>query len=167
MKKNNVLFTSNHTLVHLSSDPFNITLPLVVHEISLVDQSCLLVPDLIGQTENETQSFKTRSTLPYGYNNDIKQLQRRCLEYINKVSQYPLDIAETIIGDTSEMTWEILRAVCRFEHANQIVRKASVSHVRTSANVLPIFARESFSGNGRQICYDLIVQWYLVWRICA
>lgn len=157
MKKNNVLFTSNHTLVHLSSDPFDITLPLVVHEIFLVDQSCLLVPDLVGQTENEAQNFTTRSTLPYGYNNDIQQLQQRCLKYINKVSQYPLDIAETIIGDTSGITWDILRAVCHFERANQIARKASVSHVRESANVLPIFAGGSFSGNGRQIHYDLVV----------
>lgn len=138
MKNNNVLFTSNNTFVQLSADPFDITMPLVIHEILVVNPACLQVPDLISQTENEHQSFPIRDTLPYGYNNDIEQLQRRCLEYVNKVSKYPLDITETVIGDTSGIIWEVLRIVCQFEHANPIARKASVFHICKNLNVFPI-----------------------------
>jgi len=132
-----VLFTSNHTVVQLSSDPFDITMSLVVHEIFVVDPICLQVPDLLIHTENDSQGFSTRSTLPYGYNNDMQQLQRRCLEYVNNVSKYPLDKAESVIGDTSGITWDILRAVCCFEYANPIARKASLSHIYPNAGVSP------------------------------
>jgi len=102
---------------------------LVVHEICLVNQDCLLVPTLAFQGEEETQSFPTRSTLPYGYNNDIEQLRRRCLEYINTVSKYPLNSVENIIGDTSGIVWDALRAVWRFDHSNPVAKKASYNFV--------------------------------------
>ncbi len=105
MKKHNVLFINNHALVQVSSDPFGISMSLVAHEISVADQSCLLVPDLAAQADNETQSFPARITLPYGYNNDFQQLKRRCLEYVNSVSKYPLDKVGNIIGDTSGLVW--------------------------------------------------------------
>jgi hypothetical protein len=102
-------------------------MPLVVHEISVVNQGCLIVSDLAVQPEDDSQSFATCSTLPYGYNNDIEQLKRRCLEYVNTVSRYPLNSVETIIGDTSGIIWEALRAVWDFDRVNPVAKKASVS----------------------------------------
>jgi hypothetical protein len=102
---------------------------LVVHEISSVNQSCPIVSDLIAQPEDESQSFATWSTLPYGYNNDIEQLKWKYLEYVNIVSQYPLNSVETIVGDTSGIVWEALRAVQRFNQANLVAKKASTIFV--------------------------------------
>jgi hypothetical protein len=102
-------------------------MPLVVHEISFVDEGCLMVPDLAAQPEDESQSFATCSTLPYGYNNDVEQLKRRCSEYVNTVCKYPLNSVETIIGDTSGIIWQTLRAVWRFDQVNPVAKKASTT----------------------------------------
>jgi hypothetical protein len=136
-----VIFTSNHILVNLSSDPFDIPMSLVVHEISFVNQNCLTVSDLAAQPEDESQSFATCSSLPYGYNNDIKQLQRRCLEYVNAVSKYPLDDVETIVGNTPEIIWEVLRAVSRFDYINPVSKKASTT-LYYLRSVRPVLARD-------------------------
>lgn len=138
-----MIFTSNDVLVQLSSDPFGISMSLVAHEIYSVDQNCLLVSDLAVQPKDQTQSFATRETLPYGYNNDIELLKSRCLEYINTVSKCPLNTAETIIGDTSGIIWEVLRATCRFEQVNPVAKKASThpsdpcDNVRSLVNHAP------------------------------
>lgn len=122
-------FTSNHVLVHLSSDPFGISMPLVVHEITFMNQNCLKVSDLTVQPEDESQKFPTCSTLPYGYNNDNEQLRRRCLEYVNTVSKYPLNSVETIIGDTSGIVWKALKAVWRFEQANPVAKRVRTNNI--------------------------------------
>jgi hypothetical protein len=109
---------------------------LVVHEITLVNQDCLKVSDLTVQPEDESQRFATCSTLPYGYNNDIEQLKRRCLEYVNTVSKYPLNSVETIIGDTSGIIWEALRAVWRFEQANPVAKKVRTNNILSQVRLL-------------------------------
>jgi hypothetical protein len=103
---------------------------LDVHEISFANSACLIVSDLTGQRGDESQSFPTSSTLPYGYNNDIEQLKRRCLEYISTVSKYPLDSVEPIIGDTSGIIWEALRAVWLFDQTNPVAKKVSTNDCR-------------------------------------
>jgi hypothetical protein len=129
-----VIFTDNHILARLSSDPFGISMSLVVHEISSMNQ--------------ESQSFATCSTLPYGYNSDIEQLKWKCSKYVNTVSEYPLNSVETIIGDTSRIIWEALGAIQRFKQANTTAKKASTTFVMSPfrATVCADFSEKCFSG---------------------
>jgi hypothetical protein len=143
-----VTLTDNHILARLSSDLFGISMSLVVHEISSMNQSCPRASDLAAQPWNESQSFTTCSTLPYGYNNNIEQLKWKCSEYVNTVSEYPLNSVETVIGDTSGIIWEALRAIQRFKQANTTAKKASTTFVMSPfrRTVGADFSEKCFSG---------------------
>jgi hypothetical protein len=121
---------------------------LVVHEISSMNQSCPIVSDLATQPGDESQSFATCSTLPYGYNNDIELLKWKYSKYVNTVSEYPLNTVETIIGGTSRIIWEALRAIQRFKQANTAAKEASTTFVMSPfrATVGADFSNKYFSG---------------------
>jgi hypothetical protein len=110
--KENVIFTDNYIMAQLSADPFGVSITLAVYEI---------ISDLNSQPSNHDAP-----TLPYGICNiGIDELKQRLLEYINVLSRRWLSADEMIKGDTSEITWRILGAVCRFHNANPIAKKVS------------------------------------------
>lgn len=68
----------------------------------------------------------TPDILPYGIRISIDQLNLNIQEYINALSKYPLSAAELIDGDTPQIIWRILGAICRFHNVNPIAREVSI-----------------------------------------
>lgn len=114
IKDNNIVFTENYYEVQVSSDPFSISMSVVVHEIFSASQSCLLSPVL---TPHE---FESRATIWVGIRNlDVVLFEESILGYIKKVREYPLDDIEAISGDTSPITWKILKAIRRYKETTR------------------------------------------------
>lgn len=66
------------------------------------------------------QSFAWVRSLEYGIlKRNIDQLKPRSLEHIQAISS-----RETVIGDPTTLSWKILRAICRFQQADPIAKKA-------------------------------------------
>jgi hypothetical protein len=122
-----VVFSDNYITAQLSADPFCIPITLDLHQIISANKGCFQISNLSFQA---TKSMKTpsRPLTYYGIRNiTVDKLEKQILQYINTVSNCPLLLLnKTICGDTPEITWKMLAAICRFHNTNPIVRKGSI-----------------------------------------
>src|ERR1700736_5512216 len=96
----------NELLVQVSSGLFPKSMLLKVREIRAPNQDFLLLPDLISSNDQD-QTFASISTLQYALHEcEVDQVKPKCLEYINAVSNCPLEDPETVIGDTPKIIWK-------------------------------------------------------------
>ena len=81
---------------------------LMVREIHVENQDVLLLPDLNSSNDQDQNLplFQLYSTLYT--NREVHQVKPKCLEYINAISNCPLDDPETVIGDTPKIIWKSL-----------------------------------------------------------
>lgn len=115
----------NEILAQVSSGLFLKSMLLMVREIHVENQDVLLLADL-NSSNDQDQRFASVPTLQYAlHEREVHQVKPKCLEYINAISNCPLDDPETVIGDTPKIIWRSLEAIRRFIRANPTARRAS------------------------------------------
>jgi hypothetical protein len=115
----------NEVLVQVSSGLFFKSMILKVHEIRASNQNSLSLPDLTSSNDQD-QKFASTPTLQYAlHESEVYQVKQTCLEYINAVSNCPLD-PETIIEDTPKIIWKSLQYIRRYLRKNSAAREASI-----------------------------------------
>jgi len=125
MDENGIVGIDNEVLVQVSSDLFLKSMMLKVREIRAPNQNSLSMPDLTSSNDQD-QKFASIPTLQYAlHESEVDQVKPKCLEYINAVSNCPLDDPETVIGDTPKIIWKSLEYIRRFLRANPTARRAS------------------------------------------
>jgi hypothetical protein len=91
----------------------------------VANQDLLQIADL-NSSNDQDKSFASIPTLQYAlHEHEIHHIKSKCLEYINTISNCPLDDSETVIGDTPKIIWRSLEAIRCFIRANSIARRAS------------------------------------------
>lgn len=117
---NSLEFINNEILVHLSTGLSHPSISLWVCEYIPPNENFLYVPDQTLESHDNAQSFASVRSLEYGVlKRNVDQLKPRSLEHIQAISS-----RETVIGDPRTLSWKILQAICRFQQADPIARKA-------------------------------------------
>jgi hypothetical protein len=98
---------------------------LKVREIPVPNQDVLLLPEL-NSSSDEDQKYASVPTLQYALHEcEVDQVEPKCLEYISAFSDFSLEDADSIIGDTPKIIWKSLEYIRHFLRANPTARRVS------------------------------------------
>lgn len=115
----------NEGFVQVSAGLFPKSILLKVREICVPNPDFLLLPNLIS-SNNQDENLAYVPTLQYALHEcEVGQVKPKCLEYINAISNCPLEDPEEIIGSTPGITWKALEHIQRFLRKNPAARRAS------------------------------------------
>ena len=76
-----------------------------------------------SDSNDRKQTFATVDTLPYGLRvYSVNELEKKCLEHIEAISNW-----KDLSGDSETLSGRLLRAVCRFEEADQSAQEVFIN----------------------------------------
>lgn len=109
-------------MVDMSTGSSHPTISLMVSEYLPPNKEFLGIADLTPGSNDHMPTFATVSSLQYGLRKySIDKLEKKCLQHIEAISNW-----KHILGDTESLSWKLLRAICRFQEADQSSKQVGI-----------------------------------------